>query len=85
MRRSFPPLPAVAAVVALAIVALAACARHPDDAVAPNAAVTEVYAPIPPVVTPAPGAGLLTPPPSDAVVLFDGRDLAQWTNVASGG
>lgn len=32
--------------------------------------------PQPPVVTPAPGA--FAAPPSDAIVLFDGRDLAAW-------
>ena len=33
--------------------------------------------PQPPVVTPAP-AGAPVPPPSDAIVLFDGKDLSQW-------
>ena len=33
--------------------------------------------PLPPVVTPGP-AGPPVPPPSDAVVLFDGRDLSGW-------
>ncbi len=84
MRRSFL-LPPVLAPVLAGAAALAACARHPDGTVAPNAAVAEVYAPVPPVVTPAPGAGLLTPPPSDAAVLFDGHDLAQWANVATAG
>lgn len=35
---------------------------------------TEVWEPVPRVVTP--GAG--TEPPSDAIVLFDGEDLSQW-------
>ena len=37
---------------------------------------TEVWQPQPPVVTPGPAT--MTFPPSDAVVLFDGRDLGQW-------
>jgi hypothetical protein len=35
--------------------------------------------PQPPVVNPGP-AGPPVPPPSDAVVLFEGKDLSQWTN-----
>jgi hypothetical protein len=35
--------------------------------------------PLPPVVDPGP-AGPPVPPPADAVVLFDGRDLSQWTD-----
>jgi hypothetical protein len=34
--------------------------------------------PQPPVVTPGANFSLLAPPPSDAVVLFDGHDLSQW-------
>lgn len=33
----------------------------------------------PPKVTPAPHPTELAPPPSDAIVLFDGTDLSQWT------
>ncbi|MDR3235617.1 MAG: DUF1080 domain-containing protein [Prevotellaceae bacterium] len=36
---------------------------------------TEWYAPVPPVVKPAAAPGQ---PPSDAVVLFDGKDLSKW-------
>jgi hypothetical protein len=35
---------------------------------------TEVWSPVPPIVRPAEGAA----PPSDAIVLFDGRDLSEW-------
>lgn len=36
---------------------------------------TEWYSPVPPVVTPGSKAGM---PPSDAIILFDGKDLSQW-------
>ncbi len=37
---------------------------------------TELYQPVPPVVTPGEG----TKPPSDAIVLFDGTNLNEWIN-----
>lgn len=37
---------------------------------------TEIYSPVPPVVTP----GESTKPPSDAIILFDGTNLEQWVN-----
>jgi hypothetical protein len=40
--------------------------------------------PQPRVVTPGATFSLLAPPPSDAVVLFDGRDLAQWESIKGG-
>jgi hypothetical protein len=42
--------------------------------------VHDVSRPHPPVVTPGTG----TAPPSDAVVLFDGKDLSHWTTMARG-
>jgi hypothetical protein len=45
-----------------------------------NPKLTEIWEPVLPVVTP--GAG--TAPPSDAVALFNGRDLSQWQNENGG-
>ena len=45
---------------------------------APKHQDTEVYEPVPPVVTP--GASD-SAPPSDAIVLFNGKDLDQWVTV----
>ena len=39
---------------------------------------TEVYSPVPPVVTP---GKTNSDPPSDAVILFDGKNLDQWVSV----
>jgi hypothetical protein len=40
--------------------------------------------PQPRVVTPGATFSLLAPPPSDAVVLFDGRDLSKWESIRGG-
>ena len=42
---------------------------------------TEIYSPVPPVVTPGTQWG---DAPSDAVVLFDGKNLDSWVSVADG-
>ena len=51
-----------------------------DKAAPPPYTLTEVWTPIPPVVT-APAAGL----PSDAIVLFDGKSLDEWEPAVPGG
>jgi hypothetical protein len=42
---------------------------------------TEVYSPVPPIVTPAEKVGN---PPSDAVILFDGKNEDQWVKTSDG-
>jgi hypothetical protein len=70
---SNPKLPIVlAAILAGAALAIAQVPQIPW-------AVHDMDRPQPPVVTPGP-AGPPVPPPSDAVVLFDGKDLAGWTD-----
>jgi 3-keto-disaccharide hydrolase len=39
---------------------------------------TEIYSPVPPVVTP---GNSFSDAPSDAIILFDGKNLDQWINV----
>jgi len=43
---------------------------------------TEVYSPVPPVVTPGAKCG---DAPSDAIILFDGKNLDNWVDVGDGG
>ena len=64
------PLASMLAPAALASPAVAAQAPEAGD---PKA--TEQWEPVPPVVTPGKSAGA---PPSDAVTLFDGKNLDQW-------
>lgn len=45
--------------------------------------VHDLNRPLPPVIEPGP-AGPPVPAPQDAIVLFDGRDLSQWTNSKGG-
>jgi len=45
--------------------------------------VHDLERPRPPKVTPGPAVS--TPPPSDAIVLFDGKDLSQWVQSGRGG
>lgn len=62
---------ALAAVLAFATAGAASSqAMKPED--------TEQWTPVPPIVTPAKGAERPQVPPSDAIVLFDGKNLDQW-------
>ena len=66
-------LPALSA----ALLLLGACAGAQQPAVAPKPADTEAWTPVPPVVT----AGASDrDAPSDAIRLFDGRNLDEWVN-----
>jgi hypothetical protein len=70
MRVPFSSFLASAALIAVAgpLFAQSPAAAKPED--------TELWEPVPKVVTP--GASCLAPPPSDAIVLFDGKNLDEW-------
>ena len=90
---------AAASLAALALTPDAAAAQTPGQPPAQPASAgtqpaaprgrpedTEVYTPVPPVVTPGAMAADAppAPPPSDAVVLFGGQNLNEWVNVKDG-
>ena len=68
-RIPFLSLLACAAVIA---VAAPVFAQSPK----PKPEETEIWEPVPKVVTPGPAS--MEPPPSDAIVLFDGKNMDQW-------
>jgi Domain of Unknown Function (DUF1080) len=71
MRSLFSQSLAVAALVSAA--ALLSAQQAPK----PRAEDTDVFEPVPPIVTP---GATNTDPPSDAIVLFDGKNLDQWVS-----
>ena len=71
--------PVFALMFALLGPSAAALAQAPNPL--PKPELTEVWSPVPPRVTP---GAVLGQPPSDAVILFDGRDLAGWESVKGG-
>ncbi len=72
MRIQFSRLLAFAAVLAVAAPLFA------QSPVKPKPEETEVWEPVPAVVTPGATCGA---PPSDAIVLFDGKNMDQWLSV----
>lgn len=60
-------------------IASASWQQVPPPASAPRPEDTEVWSPVPVVVRPGPYTAI--PAPSDAIILFDGKDLAEWVSV----
>lgn len=70
-------LPRVLPLALLTMIAAPLAAQNPqNNANRPRPADTEVWEPVPPVVTPGPAVSVA--PPADAIVLFDGTNLDQW-------
>jgi hypothetical protein len=65
----------------IAFLAPAAPLVAQDQPAKPKPEDTEVWKPEPPVVTPGPAVN--EAPPSDAIVLFDGKNLDEWVNVGA--
>jgi hypothetical protein len=65
----------------LALIALASIPAHSQQQSKPRPEDTEIWTPVPRVVTPGTTADA---PPSDAVALVDGHDLDQWVSANDG-
>src|SRR5206468_3710718 len=66
---------------ALFLLLIPAFVTHSQTPVPPKPQDTEVWTPVPKVVTPGHADA---DPPSDAIVLFDGRNLDQWVSARAG-
>jgi hypothetical protein len=67
----------LAAAIVAAVIVVAPLAAQTTSSSRPRPQDTEVWSPVPKVVTP--GATAVAPP-SDAIVLFDGKNLDQWVS-----
>lgn len=72
--------PCRGALALLAVVTAVDSAAGQAGGTRPRPEDTEVWQPVPPVVTPSP-AGPMVPPPSDAIVLLGPAGLGEWINV----
>jgi hypothetical protein len=84
--RAMPSRSLILALSLAAVMPVAAAAQTPAGPAAPappqgDPKLTEVWEPVPKVVTPPPAPATPTPAPSDAIVLFDGKNLDEWVNV----
>ena len=75
-----PSLKRTVVLSAISILAGISAAHAQTDTITDHRA-TEVYSPVPPVVTPGAQCG---DAPSDAVILFDGKNLDKWVSVSDG-
>ncbi len=72
----------IALITLAASIVIAAPVAALQDVTRPRPEDTEVWTPVPPVVTPRPF--VTAAPPPDAILLFDGTDLSEWVNVRDG-